>query len=274
MEKYRLLRLSVNDAFTNMAVDEAIVTARINEEVPNTLRFYSWKPSAVSIGRFQDFFNEVQVDNCRQEGVDIVRRITGGGTVYHDCNDEITYSVVVKEKDLGTTDVVYAYNTISNGLIEATKKLGVKADFNPGDPRNCPNIAINGKKISGSAQFHKGGVLLQHGTLLLNVDLEKMFTFLRVPWAKTTRDVVCVAQDRLTSVGKELNRNVSFPEAYTALIQGFKKALKIDLEEDDLTPHEQQFASRLGEQKFSTDDWNMRGRAQTLENEGLESPVR
>jgi lipoate-protein ligase A len=262
VEKYRLLGLSANDAFTNMAVDEAIVAARINGEVPNTLRFYSWKPSAVSIGRFQDVANEVQVENCRQEGVDIVRRITGGGTVFHDCNDEITYSVVVKEKDLGSTDVVHAYNTISNGLIEAAKTLGVKADFNPGDPRNCPNIAVNGKKISGSAQFHKGGVLLQHGTLLLNVDLEKMFTLLRVPWAKTTQEIVCVAQDRLTSIGIELNRDVSFSEAYAALIQGFGKALEIELEEDDLAPHEQQFASRLREEKFSTDDWNMKGKTQ------------
>jgi len=274
VERYRLLGLSANDAFANMAIDEAIVAARINGEVPNTLRLYRWKPSAVSIGRFQDVVNEVQVENCRRETVDIVRRITGGGTVYHDSNDEITYSVVVKEKDLGTTDVVYAYNTISNGLIKAAKTLGVKADFNPGDPRNCPNIAVNRKKISGSAQFHKGGILLQHGTLLLNVDLEKMFTFLRVPWAKTAHEVVCVAQERLTSLGKELNRNVSLSEASSALIQGFKKALKVEFEECGLTSYEQQLASRLRDEKFSTDDWNMRGKAQlTLAHEELKSSV-
>lgn len=184
-DSWRLSRLEVNDAFTNMAVDEAIMTARIEERVPNTLRFYRWKPSAVSIGRFQDVFNEVHVENCKGHGVDIVRRITGGGTVYHDFEGEITYSVVVKEEDLGTQDMVVAYNTICNGLIEAAKILGINANFDLGYPRNCPNIAIDGKKISGSAQFHKGGVLLQHGTLLLDVDLTKMFTFLRVPWAKT-----------------------------------------------------------------------------------------
>ena len=159
MKTWRLLKLDVNDAFTNMAVDEAITTARIQDRVPNTLRFYRWEPSAVSVGRFQDVFKEVQVENCRRHDVDVVRRITGGGTVYHDSQGEITYSVVVKEKDLGTTDVAYAYNKICNGLINALKILGANADFSPGDLRNCPNLAINGRKISGSAQYHKGGVL-------------------------------------------------------------------------------------------------------------------
>jgi len=263
VKKWRLLKLTVNDAFTNMAIDEAIVTARIEGLVPNTLRFYRWKPSTVSIGRFQDIHNEVQIENCYKHGVDFVRRITGGGTVYHDCEGEITYSVVVKEKDFGTTDVVYAYNKISNGLIEAAKILGVTADFNPGDQRNCPNIAINGKKISGSAQFHKGGVLLQHGTFLLGADLEKMFTFLRVPWANTIQDVVCVARERLTSIGKEVNREVSIEEGYEALIQGFQKALEIELEEEALTPQEQRLALKLRKEKFSTDNWNLRSKTQS-----------
>ncbi len=260
MKKWRLVELDVNDAFTNMAIDEAIVNARINGSIPNTLRFYRWKPSAVSLGRFQSLFDEVQVENCRRLSVDIVRRVTGGGTVYHDCDSEITYSVVVKEADFGTTDVVHAYHIICNGLIEAAKILGVNADFYLGDPRNCPNIAVGGKKISGSAQFHKGGVLLQHGTFLLDTDLEKMFTLLRVPWAVTIHDVLCVARDRITSLKEELNRNVGVEEAYDALTQGFQKALKIELEEEALTPHERQLALKLRKEKFSTDNWNLEGK--------------
>jgi lipoate-protein ligase A len=261
MVHWRLLKLEVNDAFTNMAIDEAIVNARIKGIVPNTLRFYQWKPSAVSVGRFQDVFNEVHVDNCRQMNVDIVRRNSGGGTVYHDSQGEITYSVIAKEEDFGTTDVIQAYNTICNGLIEAAKILGVKADFNKGDPKNCPNIAIDGKKISGSAQFHKGGVLLQHGTFLLEADLEKMFTFLRVPWAKTVRDVVCVAHDRLTSIKDTINKQVSTKEAYKALITGFQNAFREKLDEGTLIPDEKEAAHKLREHKFSTDDWNMKGTA-------------
>jgi len=257
---WRLLKLEVHDAFTNMAIDEAITMARINNSVPNTIRLYRWQPSAVSVGRFQDVFNEVQVENCRLHGVDIVRRITGGGTVYHDSNGEITYSVVARETDFGTADVVYAYKAICNSLIEAAKLLGVNADFNAGDLRNCPNITIDQKKVSGSAQFHKAGVLLQHGTFLLDADLEKMFSLLRVPWAKKIEDVVCVAQDKLTSIRNELNRDVGVDETCKALIQGFRKALQIELQEGDLTSEEKQLTTKLGEEKFSTEKWNFQSK--------------
>jgi len=98
MTPWRLLKLDTNDASANMAIDEAIMRARIKELVPNTVRFYRWNPSAVSIGRFQDISNEVYLETCQRNHVDIVRRITGGGTVYHDSEDEITYSVIVNEE--------------------------------------------------------------------------------------------------------------------------------------------------------------------------------
>lgn len=244
-----------------MAVDEAMVTARIEDTVPNTLRLYRWDPSAVSVGRFQDIGKEVQVDNCRQKSIDIVRRITGGGAVYHDSQNEVTYSVIAREKDFGTVDVIQAYNKICSGIIEAAKILGVDASFSSGDPRNCPTVAINGKKISGSAQYHKSGVLLQHGTFLLDVDLEDMFTFLRVPWAKNISDVICVANDKITSVEKELDRRIDPREAAEALIQGFTNALSIELQEGTLTDTEQALAFDLRNQKYSKDAWTIRGKA-------------
>jgi lipoate-protein ligase A len=227
---------------------------------PNTVRFYQWKPSAVSIGRFQDVSNEVQMDNCRRLGIDIVRRISGGGTVYHDVEGEITYSVIAQEEIFGTKDVVQAYKTIGMALIEAAKILGVNADFNPGDSKNCPNIATQGKKISGSAQFHQGGVILQHGTFLLDTDLKKMFTLLRVPWAKTIPNVVCVAREKLTSIKKELGKTVTTEEAYQALIKGFEKVFQRQLREGELATCEQKLAQELRHDKFSNDEWNLKGK--------------
>ena len=242
-----------------MAIDEAVANARIADRVPNTLRFYRWVPSAVSVGRFQNPSDTVRVEDCRQHGVDIVRRTSGGGTVYHDSQGEITYSVIVKERDLGSTDVVYAYNKICTGLIEAASILGINAHFSPGDQRNCPNLAVDGRKISGSSQYHKGGVLLQHGTFLLDVDLEQMFTYLRVPWARTISSVVCVANEKITSVKKELNRDVSVHEAFEALVNGFQKALEMELMEEPLTELEQRLAAKLQEEKYSQTSWNMKG---------------
>jgi lipoate-protein ligase A len=132
MSKWRLLRLETSNAYRNMAIDEAILTARTKGLVPNTLRIYRWKPSAVSVGKFQSIKNEVQLDNCRAQAVDIVRRITGGGTVYHDCEGEITYSVVVDKQELGVSDIGEIYARLYSGLAEALRSLGVEADFDEG----------------------------------------------------------------------------------------------------------------------------------------------
>jgi lipoate-protein ligase A len=242
-----------------MAIDEAILASRIRNLVPNTIRFYRWNPSAVSVGKFQKIENEVNLDNCRRYGVDVVRRITGGGTVYHDAEGEITYSVVASKDDLGVKDITDIYAKIYAGLAEAIKILGLTADFNKGDAKACPNLMINGKKISGSAQCHKGEVVLQHGTLLLDVDLEKMFTFLRVPWAKTCMDVVNIAKNKITSIKEELGKDFSVMTVCQALIEGFRKALKIQLTNGELTSYEFEFAEKLCKEKYATDGWNLYG---------------
>jgi len=244
----------------NMATDEAILRARINDEVPNTVRFYRWNPSAVSIGKFQDVENEVELDNCRKCSGDVVRRITGGGTVYHDAQDELTYSVIAGKEDLRARDITEAYARIYAGLSEALKTLGVTADFSEGNVKTCPNLTVDGKKISGSAQCHKSGVVLQHGTLLVKVDLERMFELLRVARVKTHMEVICVARRRITSITDELKRDVSMHELETVLVDGFQKALDTVLKGGDMTRHELELAKTLVQAKFKTSDWNYLGR--------------
>lgn len=260
MEAWRLLKFETHDAFMNMAIDEAVLTARLEKRVPNTLRFYRWKPSAVSIGKFQNVDNEVFLENCRKHGVDVVRRITGGGTVYHDEKDEITYSAIASKKDLETKDITAVYARIYSGIAEAVKKLGIAADFDEGNAKTCPNLTVEGRKISGSAQSHKGDVVLQHGTLLVSVDLKRMFTFLRVPWAKTCMEVVNVAKDRITSI-RALGKNVSITEIHAALVEGFKKALNVEFVDSELTHYERALADKLCREKYSTDEWNLHGKS-------------
>ena len=264
MNSWQLLRLETYNAFMNMAIDETILRARIENLVPNTLRFYCWKPSAVSIGRFQNIENEVHLSNCKKYGVDVVRRITGGGTVYHDAEGEITYSVVASKKDLKAEDITTVYAKIYTGLTEAVKILGINVDFNEGNRKTCPNLTVNGKKISGSAQSHKRGVVLQHGTLLVDVDLKMMFTFLRVPWAKTCMEVVNVARGKITSISKELERDVSIEDVNQALTEGFQKALNIKLVDGELTLYERELAEKLCKEKYATDDWNFYGRTSVV----------
>ncbi len=260
MKKWRLIPLKTHNAFMNMAIDEAILQAKIKGIVPNTIRLYQWAPSAVSVGRFQKVENEVYVENCQAYGVDIVRRISGGGTVYHDGEREITYGVIADKETLESSDIAVIYRKICRGLIEAARILGVDAEFSPGSARQCPNIVVNGRKISGSAQAHKGNVVLQHGTLLLDVDLDWMFKFLRVPWARSHMDILCVAERKITSLKHELGREVSKEEAQKALVKGFENALDIQLVEDELTDFEIKTAERLCKEKYSTQKWNFEGK--------------
>jgi lipoate-protein ligase A len=263
MDTWRLLKLSTADAYTNMAIDEAVMKARIENRIPNTLRLYQWSPSAVSIGRFQTLTDEIHEEACRKHGVPIVRRISGGGAVYHDHEGELTYCIVAKLSDLGCADLdlLSAYQKICSGLNEAIKILGAKAEYRPPDPKRCPNLTISGKKISGNAQTSKKGILLQHGTFLMDIDHTKMFTYLKVPWTKTLNDVLAVSKRKLTSARQELDSNFSTQEASHALVKGFQKALKVRFAAEELTDYEQNLAEKIKKERFVTEDWNFLGKS-------------
>ena len=255
MDTWRLLSLETNNAFMNMAIDEAILTARLAGKVPNTLRFYRWQPSAVSIGKNQNPEAEVYLDACRKLGVDVVRRISGGGTVYHDFEGEVTYSVTAKTADLGTADITSVYTKIYEAVTDALRLLGIPADFSSGDAKNCPNLTVNGKKISGSSQTISRGVVLQHGTVLVKVDLPKMFTLLKLKSA-TCAQAADIAKRKITSIQNELGHEVMHETVANALAQGFRAILKIQLEPAELTANEVELAQKLFKEKYATAEWN------------------
>jgi lipoate-protein ligase A len=257
-ESWRLLELGMYDAYTNMAIDEAILMARIENKVPNTLRFYRWKPSAVSLGYTRRVEEDVYIEACHKNGVQIVRRCTGGGTVYHDADDEITYSVVVDEEFIGLSDISKSYEAIYRGIIEAIETLGLKADFGSGTQRRCPNLMVQERKISGSSQARRRGVLLQHGTVLVRVDLRRMFTLLKVPWSSNLEEVLKVAKRKITSIEQETVSNISISEAYRALVKGFRKRLGVEFKEDTLTGYEWRLAKKLRAEKYAAERWNFK----------------
>jgi lipoyltransferase/lipoate-protein ligase len=259
MDTWRLLPLETNNGFMNMAIDEAILTSRIAGQVPNTLRFYRWQPSAVSIGKNQNPEAEVYLDACKRLGVDVVRRISGGGTVYHDFDGEVTYSVTANVSDLGTADVTSVYFKIYEAITDALRLLGIPADFSSGDAKNCPNLTVNGKKISGSSQTISRGVVLQHGTVLRSVDLPKMFQLLRLKTA-TCAQAADIAKRKITSIQNELGHPVMPETVANALAQGFRAILKVQLEPGELTLGEVELANKLFKEKYSTKEWNFGGK--------------
>ena len=129
-DKARILFTGLNSAFFNMGLDEAILESVAAGSCPPTLRFYGWTPSAISLGYFQGIHEEVDTQACREKGVDIVRRITGGGAVFHDT--EVTYSIVIPEGHrLAPDSITDSYAILCAGIVEGLAILGVGSEFVP-----------------------------------------------------------------------------------------------------------------------------------------------
>jgi len=235
-----------------MGIDEALIGSVSREESPPTLRLYAWSPPCVTIGYFQSLEDEVDLDACEAFGVDAVRRLTGGGAVLHEA--EITYSLVLPlGHALAPEDILESYRGICAGLVEGLRLRGVEASFAP-----INDIAAGGKKLSGNAQTRRQGCLLQHGTVLLDLDPGRMFSLLRVPAEKLKGRLIEDVKARVTSLHALLGRKLPYEEAERALRRGLAEAWDAELIEAPLTSAEAAEARRLASERFSTPEWNAR----------------
>lgn len=248
MTKFRMIPFQYFNAFMNMALDEAIMeSVRRSNSLP-TIRFYGWDPSAVSIGIFQGVRNEVNLDETSKAGIDVVRRLTGGGAVYHDILGEVTYSLIAP-LELFPTNIIESYRVICDDIVHALSLLGIQAAFSP-----INDILVNEQKISGNAQTRRNGILLQHGTILYSVDVEKMFTYLNVSDQKISDKLIKSVQKRVTSVKDQTN--ASMQDLQKALIQGFKR--NRDTQFGDYSEQELKRAERIVVDRFNNQDWTFR----------------
>ncbi len=245
MTNWRVIQLEEHDAYDNMAIDESILEHIKDERSSPTIRFYRWKPSAVSIGRFQSMEDEVNIEKCRSDGIDFVRRITGGGAVYHDYDGELTYSIIGQE-NLFPKSIWESYRMICGRIINGLKRLKIDAQFAP-----INDIVINGKKISGNAQTRREGILLQHGTILYKTDVSKMFSYLNVSKEKISDKMIKSVEERVTSVYAE--RGVSFQELYDAIMFGMTEFRDYGI--GVISSSEARRASEL-RKTYSSSDWN------------------
>jgi lipoate-protein ligase A len=249
-DTWRLIDMRIEDAPTQMAIDEAVAMARVKHGTPNTIRLYRWNPSAVSIGYFQSIEKEVNLEACKEYGVDVIRRITGGGAVYHDYNGEITYSLVAPEDDPKIPrDILASYQLICGAIVNGLKGMGIDSEFKP-----VNDIVAGGKKISGNAQTRRHGVVLQHGTVLVDSDIRRMFQVLRVSEAKISDKLIQAVEERVTNLRRYLDRTVTFKESRDALIKGFEDTLDITLVPGELTEPEEQLVKEL-HNKYSSHEW-------------------
>jgi lipoate-protein ligase A len=229
-----------------MAVDEAVSEGVSSGDSAPTVRFYGWEPSSVSVGYFQSLREEVDIEACDDDGVDYVRRRTGGGAVYHDTDGEVTYSVVAP-LDTYPDDLTESYREICGKVQDALGSLGIETEFAP-----VNDIVADGRKVSGNAQTRRKGVLLQHGTVLQRVEPERMFTYLRPDLDKVSDKAVESVEERVTSVAKL--SDASLEDTYTALRDAFTDGR--ETYEGSLSESERKRTDELVEKRYSSDDWN------------------
>jgi lipoate-protein ligase A len=232
-------------AYFHMASDEYLLQT-VNEPV---LRLYTWKPEAVSIGRFQSVHDVVHMDTCAHDKVDVVRRMTGGGAVYHD--KEITYSFVFPlARFPHMQDLHESYIKIEQAVIRTLYMNGIHAEH-----AGLNDIVVNGKKISGCAQTRKYSNVLQHGTLLLSVDIKKMFTYLIVSKEKMSDKIYKQASQRVTSMEKEIGHSVDIDDLAEHMVSGFARIFGLRFLENAFSPNEIHNIQKIENQKYRSNAW-------------------
>lgn len=253
----------------NMALDEVLLNSVHSGSSLPILRFYGWNTPAISLGYFQKSGKQISLENCSKMGIDIVRRLTGGRAVLHD--QELTYSVIFPEDFIGIPKTIHeSYQYFSSALVKGFQSLGINAElaiessvkpstFSSAACFDAPSsyeVMVSGKKIVGSAQTRQKGIILQHGSILNSLDINKLFRCFDISdhaFEKLTADF----RKKATSIEDELGYHLPWNHLVQAFKTGFSSALNFNLIEDELTPLEISQVNILS-QKYSSNDWTFR----------------
>ncbi|ANB61832.1 lipoate--protein ligase family protein [Anoxybacteroides amylolyticum] len=277
MEKERWRFIDSGDcspAF-NMALDEALLEWHSEGKIPPTIRFYGWNPPTLSIGYFQKVEKEIDMEAVKKYSLGFVRRPTGGRGVLHD--QELTYSVIVSESHPAMPQTVTeAYRVISQGILEGFRFLGLDAYFavpkteeekadlkNPRsavcfDAPSWYELVVEGRKVAGSAQTRQKGVILQHGSILLDLDEEMLFSLFKYPNERVKERLRQNFKHKAVAINELTERKITLSEAKEAFFKGFEKGLEIVLEPYTLSAEEMAYVNELAEKKYASDEWNFK----------------
>ncbi len=248
MKEWRLLDTGYRSAAENMALDDAILECRANDLVPNTVRFLQFDPPAVLVGYHQGVEQEVRLDYVNDHGIEVNRRLTGGGAIYFD-KPALGWEIIASKASVSYSRPEEIFPIICEGTVNALKELGIQAEF-----RSKNDIEVNGRKISGTGGTEQGSAFLFQGTLLTDFDVEGMVRALRIPIAKLKDKELKSAKERVTCIKWELGFLPGYDEIKEALKRGFEQSLGMKLVEGTLTTEEKMLLeSKL--HMFQSEDW-------------------
>ena len=261
---WRLIDTGPIDGPGNMAVDEALLENFDHENDRPVLRLYGWEPPAFSLGRFQPAGEALLTDRCAAAGIAVVRRITGGGVIFH--AGELTYSIVCAQQHLPEAKgVKESFRALCSFLLATYRQLGLDAAFaadladggrlGARTPlcfagRESFDVLIDGRKLGGNAQRRRRDIIFQHGSIPLRGMLPHALPFLA--------EVPPGFLEGATSLA-ELGLELPQAELKKVLCARFCAELGAELIEGRLTVAEEEMALRLARTKYVADRWNLEG---------------
>lgn len=230
----------------NMALDE-VLTERVGRgERPPTLRIWAWSRRCVVLGRFQSVRNEVNEEVARAEGVELVRRISGGGAMFIEPEGAITWSIYAPESLVRGLSFPESYAFFDAWVIDALRGLGVNAWYAP-----LNDITSEGGKIGGAAQARRAGAVLHHTTMAYDMNVPLMTRVLRIGQEKLSDKGIRSAERR---VGP-LRQQTDLPRAAIIdhMVRHFRD--RHGLHDGQLTPDEEAEAAHRASERFGRPDW-------------------
>jgi lipoate-protein ligase A len=245
---WRVIDTGLRPAAENIALNRALLEAHQAGEIPHTLRFLRFQPSAL-LGFHQHVQQELRLDRCRQYGVTIQRRITGGGAIYFD-PAQLGWELYVDKQVFASADMAVIATRICKAAARGLRQLGIDARFRP---RN--DIEVEGRKISGTGGAFEGDSVLYQGTLLLDFDVERMLRVLRIPAEKLSDKAINSARERVINLSELLGHTPDIALVKRHLMTAFAAEFHIDFESDDKLSDAERDRYEVALREIDSDEW-------------------
>lgn len=249
MKTWRLLDPGPLPAWRQMALDAVVIRARAEHRVPDTFRFMEFSPHAVLVGYHQSLALEVHQEECIARGIEMNRRITGGGAIYLDARQLGWEICIGKDNPVLPVDPGKIYQKLSAVVVETLAAWGISANFRP-----VNDVEVAGRKVSGTGGTEWGDALIYQGTLLVDFDVETMLSVLKLPIEKLTDKVVSSFQQRTVTLRELLGSTPPMEVVKAAMTGAVQKVLGVQLEPSSLTAAEQAEWESISE-NYRTAEW-------------------
>ncbi|VFB07266.1 lipoate-protein ligase A [Corynebacterium striatum] len=247
--QWEILQPGVLPTPVNVALDEVILNEVAEGKRGPTLRFWEWEDKAVVFGSYQSYANELDQEGVDKHGITPVRRMSGGGAMFMEGGNCITYSIYAPEALVAGYSYEASYAYLDQWVLAALAKHGVNAWYVP-----INDITSDGGKIGGAAQKRRAGAVLHHTTMSYNIDADKMMEVLRIGKVKVSSKGLASAKKRVDPLRRQTG--VAREEIIETMAREF--ATRYGAKDATLSDATLAEAERLVSEKYSTEEWTKR----------------